>query len=228
MELEAAVDAGGTITALQPQRRNSERANLQVDGAFVCAVAWEVVLTEGLRVGDALDADAIRRLQAADEQWRAKESALALLAVRPRARRELQDRLQRKGFSDAATQWALAEADRLGLIDDRAFAEAWVRDRVRLRPRGPRALQSELQRKGVAPDIAAAAVAAAMRDTSAAEDELCLAAAEKWVRGNARRIAAASDLDERRALERRLSAYLMRRGFAGDAVRTAVRSSLPR
>jgi regulatory protein len=103
-----------------------------------------------------------------------------------------------------------------------------VRDRLRLRPRGARALQSELQRKGVAPDVAAAAVDKGMRDSGAADADLCLAAAQKWVRGNGRRIAAAPDVDARRALERRLSAYLMRRGFGGDAVRDAVRASLPR
>jgi regulatory protein len=228
MELQSANPIGGIITALKAQRRNAERANLEVDGSFVCGVAWEVVLAEGLRVGAALDAAALRRLQAADEQWRAKDAALALLAVRPRARRELHDRLQRKGFSEDATKWALAEVDRLGLLDDSAFAESWVRDRLRLRPRGARALQSELQRKGVAPDVAAAAVDKGMRDSGAADADLCLAAAQKWVRGNGRRIAAAPDVDARRALERRLSAYLMRRGFGGDAVRDAVRASLPR
>jgi hypothetical protein len=76
MELQSANPIGGIITALKAQRRNAERANLEVDGSFVCGVAWEVVLAEGLRVGAALDAAALRRLQAADEQWRAKDAAL--------------------------------------------------------------------------------------------------------------------------------------------------------
>ncbi|HSJ24818.1 MAG TPA: regulatory protein RecX [Longimicrobiales bacterium] len=199
-----------------------------MDDEFCCGVAYEVVLTEGLRVGAELDEAALDRLRSADERWRAKESALSLLAVRPRARRELAGRLERKGYAEPAVAWALAEADRLGLLDDTAFAEAWVRDRLRLRPRGARALQSELVRKGVAPDVASDAVTRVMADAGARDGALCMAAAEKWMRSNGRRLQHATDVEERRRVERRLSGFLMRRGFAPadirDAIRTCVRS----
>jgi regulatory protein len=219
---------GGTITALRVQRRNPERANLHIDDEFCCGVPCEVILAEGLRVGDTLSGETLERLQALDARWRAKESALSLLAVRPRARRELTDRLARKGFAADATDWALGEVDRLGLVDDSAFAEAWVRDRLRLRPRGARALQSELIRKGIDTELARRAVTACMADAGAADGTLCLAAAEKWARSNARRIAAATESEERRRLKRRLGAFLMRRGFGAEAVREAVEACLRR
>jgi regulatory protein len=227
-EQHVASAAGGTITALRPQRRNPERANLHIDHEFRCGVPYEVVLAEGLRVGDELSAETLQRLVLLDERWRAKESALALLAVRPRARRELSDRLGRKGFSTDAAAWALEETDRLGLLDDEAFARAWVRDRLRLRPRGSRALQSELLRKGVDASLAQRAVAESMRDTGTADSSLCLLAGEKWLRSNARRVAAATTPEERRRLERRLGAFLMRRGFGSEEVRETVRACVKR
>jgi regulatory protein len=214
----------GTITGMAAQRRHPERANLHIDGEFRCGVAYEVVLAEGLRTGSRISQEQLERLIAADERWRAKQAALSLLAARPRARRELAGRLQAKRFGEDAVAWTLAEVERLGLMDDRAFADAFVRDRLRLRPRGARALRAELSRKGVAQDIAAAAVEDAMRAEGVADGALCLAAAEKWVTARGR---LGAD-DDARQLERRLAGFLMRRGYAGEDVRRAVRAVLPR
>jgi regulatory protein len=208
------------ITGIRSQRRHPERASLHVDGEFVCGVAWEVVLAEGLRAGDELSDEVLARVQLGDEKWRAKQAALSLLATRARARRELLDRLRGKQFSAATAEWAVAESARLGLVDDAAFADAWVRDRLRLRPRGSRALIAELTRKGVDPETARAAVAGVMEAEGTDDAALCMHAAEKWLKTHGAR--AGADADERRRTERRLAAYLARRGCDGADVRAAI------
>jgi regulatory protein len=187
-----------------------------------------VVLAEGLRTGDAITDSTLERLRVADERWRAKESALALLAARPRARRELSDRLLRKGFAPDAAAWAIEEADRLGLVDDASFAEAWVRDRLRLRPRGSRALQNELALKGVDADTARSAIARVMTHAGTQDATLCMESAEKWLRSSGRRLNKTTDPEQRRRLERRLSGFLLRRGFAPADIRDAVRACVRR
>jgi regulatory protein len=215
---------GGVITGLHGQRRQPERANLHVDGEFLCGVAWEVVLREGLRAGDAVTGELLERIRQEDEAWRARESMLSLLAVRPRTRRELRDRLRRKGLGGAAVEHAMSEADRLGLLDDGAFAEMWVRDRLRLRPRGARVLEAELRQRGVAADQAAAAVARVMSREGVADEDTCNAIAARWARGPGRRLVEATDPEERRRGERRLASLLQRRGFPSASVRATVRS----
>lgn len=213
------------ITGLHGQRRHSGRANLHVDDAFHCGVAWELVVEHGLHVGDEVSQELLQRLRAADECWTAKQSALTLLATRARARHELSDRLRRKGFAPAAVDYALDEVDRLGILDDRAFAEAWVRDRLRARPRGSRALLAELARKGVARETARQAVEQVLADEGTDETTLCRRATAKWLR--TKDGVSAGDGDERRRLERRLAGFLTRRGFATAAIRTAL-AELPR
>jgi regulatory protein len=213
--------SGGTITGLHVQRRNPERANLHIDGVFCCGVAYEVVYAERLHVGVTIDGDTVARIRAADEQWRAKQAALSLLAARPRARRELADRLKRKLFPASAVEWAVAEADRLGLLDDRGFAESWVRDRLKLRPRGSRALVAELTQKGVDRDTASRAVARVLQAEQADEATLCLLSAQKWLRTHGGSVDA-GDADQRRRMQRRLAAFLQRRGYAPDHIRAAL------
>lgn len=210
-----------TITKLVPQRRNPDLVNVHIDGEFRTAVAYAALTAEQLRTGDAVTDEQLKRLLAADEKWKAKDAALVLLSVRARAHGELADRLRRKGYSDAATAHALQEVDRLGFIDDAAFAESWVRDRLKLRPRGSQALVYELVRKRVAADVARAAVARVMAAEHVNDDELCLAAAARWA--HTHKLKPGED-DVRH--ERRLSGFLARRGYQPGAIRTAVAAAL--
>lgn len=205
------------ITKLVPQRRNPDLVNVHVDGEFRAAIAYAVLTEERVRTGDEITTDRLDRLLAADERWRAREAALSLLSVRARARGELADRLRLKGFSGAAVDYGLAEVDRLGLLNDAGFAEMWVRDRLKLRPRGAHALVYELGRKRVAADIARAAVARVMDAENVSEDELCMTAAKRWNGTHARRPG-----DDPGRVRRRLSAFLARRGFHPAAIRAAV------
>lgn len=209
------------VTKLQPQRRNRDLVNVHIDGEFRAAVAYAAVTAERIRTGDVISTGRLERLLAADERWKAKESALSLLSVRARARGELTDRLRRKGYSDAACEYALAEVDRLGFVDDAAFAEAWVRDRLKLRPRGEQALVHELSRKRVPADVARGAVARVMDAENVSDDELCMAAAERWAKINGDR---QGGDDVRR--ERRLAGFLARRGYRPGAIRAAVQATL--
>jgi regulatory protein len=211
-----------TITKLVPQRKNPDLVNVHIDGEFRTAVAYAALNAERLRTGDAVTGEQLERLLAADEKWKAKDAALVLLGVRARARGELAERLRRKGYSDAATAHALQEVDRLGFIDDAAFAESWVRDRLKLRPRGSQALVYELVRKRVAADVARAAVARVMTAAHVNDDELCLAAAAHWAHTHTRK---PGEDDVRR--ERRLGGYLARRGYRPGAIRTAIAAALP-
>ncbi|HSJ31224.1 MAG TPA: regulatory protein RecX [Longimicrobiales bacterium] len=206
-----------TITRLEPQRRNPELVNLYLDGELHGAVAFTAVDAERLHSGDTITQERLDRLLAADERWKARHAALSLLSVRARARGELRDRLRRKGFSDAAVEHALAEVDRLGFVDDAAFAESWVRDRLTLRPRGAKALVHELGRRHVAADVARAAVARVMEAQNVSDDELCSAAAGRWLQTHPVR---AGEDDARR--ERRLAGFLARRGYRPGAIRSAV------
>lgn len=210
------------ITALKPQRRNPELIDLHIDGELRASIAWVIINAERLCAGDDIMQDQLERVLAANECWKAKQAALSLLAVRARAQGELADRLRRKGFEEESVAFALAEAERLGFIDDDAFAEAWVKDRLRLRPRGERALVHELGRKRVNADVARAAVARVMQRENVSDDDLCRAAAERWAAARAG-AARAEDLPH---LERRLAAFLGRRGYNPGAIRTAIAAAL--
>ncbi|WP_119729420.1 regulatory protein RecX [Thermomonospora amylolytica] len=88
----------------------------------------------------------------------AREICLRLLAAAPRTRAQLADALRRKGVPEEAAERVLGRFSEVGLIDDEAFARAWVQSRHAGRGLARRALASELRRRGVADETVSEAV----------------------------------------------------------------------
>ena len=76
----------------------------------------------------------------------------------PRTRAELEGYLRQRGVPDEAATEVLDRFEEVGLIDDVAYAEGWVRSRHGTKGLGRRAVAAELRRKGVSDDIVAAAL----------------------------------------------------------------------
>lgn len=141
----------GTITALKAQKKNRNRVSVYLDGRFAFGLPAIVAvrLKPGLFLSDA-------EIQALQEQGGAEDAynqALDYLAYRPRSRAEMTAYLRRRGLADDRIQEVIGRLERAGLLDDRAFAQFWVENRERFRPRGARALRYELQNKGVSNEI---------------------------------------------------------------------------
>ncbi|MFD3698236.1 recombination regulator RecX [Streptomyces sp. NPDC058646] len=85
--------------------------------------------------------------QSPEEQARA--ICLRLLTGSPRTRRQLADALHKRGIPEEVSQQVLSRYEEVGLIDDAAFAGAWVESRHRGRGLARRALAQELRTKGV-------------------------------------------------------------------------------
>ena len=84
-----------------------------------------------------------------DPGERAREICLRLLAVRPRTRSELASALRQRGVAAEVAAEVLERYSEVGIIDDRAFANAWVTSRHHGKGLARRALAIELRRKGV-------------------------------------------------------------------------------
>jgi regulatory protein len=142
----------------------------------------------------------------------AREMCLRMLTLQPRTRKELAAGLRRRGISDEIAESVLARFSDVGLVDDAAFAKAWVTSRHRGRGLARKALAHELRRRGVDHDSVTAAV-----DQIDGDDEL--AAARELVR---RRLPAMQRL-EPQARTRRLLGMLARRGYGAGTAMQAIR-----
>ena len=206
------------ITAIAPQKHDADRVSVFVDGAFRMGLAAEVAQAANLRAGDGVTEERLAELERRDRAWQAREAALRLLAVRPRSAAELARRLRMKAYGPDVAEEVIARLAELGMIDDAAFAQTLVRDRVRLRPQGARRLASELRARGVDEETARAAIRETMAGEETDEGALAARAAARWhVRPG----------EEPARARRRLHGFLARRGFDPDVIRAVVAATLP-
>ncbi len=204
------------VTQIEPAQRDADRVAVWLDGRLALTCHASVWAAAGWVTGDDVGAEDVRRLTETDETQTLVERALRLLAARPRSRAELARRLARgtkarPAPAPAQIEAALARLAELELIDDRAFADFWVEQRDRFRPKGSQALRGELRGQGVARDEIEAVVAPD-RDLERALDA---------GRRRAHQIAARKP-DDPRAFRDQLGPFLVRRGFPYDIVREAV------
>jgi regulatory protein len=165
----------------------------------------------------------------------ARDVCLRLLTVRPRTRAELDTALRRRGFDDEVIAEVLDRYTDVGMIDDEAFARAWVTSRHEGRGLARRALAGELHRKGVAPETVGAALGELSGDAEAATARALVDRRLKAERGALRRFApgaggAGEQMTARQreeaALVRRLVGLLARKGYPAGLSYRVVKEAL--
>jgi regulatory protein len=93
-----------------------------------------------------------------DPEERARQVCLRLLTLAPRTRAQLADALRKRGIPDETADEVLSRFEDVGLIDDAAFARAWVESRHYSRGLAGRVLSAELKQRGVAANEIRAAI----------------------------------------------------------------------
>lgn len=150
-----------------------------------------------------------------DPVERARAICLRLLTGTPRTRKQLADALRKREIPDDAAQEVLSRFEEVGLIDDSAFADAWVESRHHGRGLARRALAQELRTKGVE----GALIEEAVGRLDAEQEE---ATARDLV---ARKLRSTRGLDRDKRL-RRLAGMLARKGYSQGLALRVVRQAL--
>jgi regulatory protein len=215
-------DPAMKITKIESQKKRPMRRNIFANGEFLIGVGAETLLAFGLRTGDEISTETLRALEKTEEELGARNAALRFLSVRPRSIREVRDKLREKEFGDEEIAKTLAELTRAGLLDDDAFARAYVRNARVVRPAGKVLIRQKLVLFGVPKEILETALA---EEFSAEEHE---ADAAKAAAGFLKKASAARRKEEPFKLKQRLTAFLLRRGYTWDVVAPVVKRMLPK
>ncbi|MFC0845736.1 MULTISPECIES: recombination regulator RecX [Streptomyces] len=150
-----------------------------------------------------------------DPAERARAICLRLLTGTPRTRKQLADALKKREIPDEVAEEVLSRFEEVGLINDAAFAGAWVESRHHGRGLARRALARELRTKGV--DSAVVDEAVGQLDSDQEEET-----ARELV---ARKLRSTRGLDRDRRI-RRLAGMLARKGYPEGMALRVVRQAL--
>jgi regulatory protein len=201
------------ITAITQQKKNDSRWSIFVDGEFFIGCTSEFLATINLHEGDEVSPEQLDRLLTEVTGSSIRQKALGYLSRRARSIAEMRKYLAGKEFSPELISETIEWLTGKRYLDDRQFADDWVKMRLRLAPRGKQGLLMELYQKGI--DRATAGQAIEDNLESGAESEV----AYQIIVQRKNRWKGAEWLE----IERRIYNFLSYRGFSGEAIVAAAR-----
>ena len=194
------------IERIQPSLHKKDRVLVYLTGGDLLRITPEELLRFGLRPGQELTEDVLEELRRAAARSQTRQQAAELAAGRMLSRKELSDRLVKKGADPQEAQETAQWLADLGAVDDAAYAGVIARHYAAM-GYGPGRVRQELQRRGVPRDLWEDALAQ-LPDPEEAIDKFLTAK----LRGKT----------PDRATLQRLSAALQRRGFQWQDIRPAL------
>jgi len=197
-----------TVTRLEPQKKKPQRINVYLDGEFAFGISRATA--PWLAEGNQLSQQKINDLQEKDQFEGAYQRAINFLSYRVRSEKEIRQNLTKHEVLEDIIEKVVDRLRGASLVNDWDFASQWVENRVQFKPRGKRALSSELFQKGIGNEI--------IEDVLAEldEEELAYACARS-------RITKFTGM-EKKAFQKKLSGLLTRRGFPYHVTKDVVGS----
>ncbi|MFK5584403.1 MULTISPECIES: regulatory protein RecX [unclassified Serinicoccus] len=167
------------------------------------------------RGGDPERAPSVGTQAEPDPHSVARRVVLRQLAMGPRTRRQLEDKLRDKGCDPVVGAQVLDRMGEVGLVDDEAYAEMYVRSKQETKGLAASALRHELRQKGVADEVVDAALEEIDPEHERAQAQALVARRARSLRG----------LD-RETQTRRLAGFLARKGYSSGVSYQVIREAL--
>lgn len=200
------------ITSVQVQRKRATRRSIFINGEFAFGVSEEAYVKFALFTGREITKAFVDEVIEWENRYQGRQIALRYVNARMRSRSEVEKKLREKELDQetiAATMEFLQEYD---LLDDEAFARAWVNDQLLKRKLGRKRLDAGLKLKGIDRTI----IERVLNERCGTDEELeqALLAAE--------RKAPTIRHDDRIKWERSMANFLMGRGFSWEIIRQVI------
>lgn len=201
------------ITKIEPQK-NKNRLNIFIDDKFALSLDDEVAYKYKLELDMEIDDDFIEKILIAEEEKKAINYALRLLSIRPRSEKEIRDALKRRGYNENIIENTINLCKEKDYINDREFAETFIRDKINFSKYGPERIKYELKLKGISDDI----INRVLRINRDEQYEMALELGKK-------RLRLYRD-DSKDAKYRKLNNFLQRKGYSYDVISKVLKELL--
>lgn len=192
------------ITAIKQQIKRADRYSIFVDEKYAFSLSESGLIQSRLASGQELTAAELAELKKTAGLDKAYGLVLQYVARRPRSVGELHDYFRRKQIDVAAAEQLIARLRDIGLVDDAAFARAWVANRQLLKGASKRRIRLELRQKRVAPEV----IDQALEDQETDDRQILHQLIEKKRR--------------RYPDTQKLMQYLARQGFSYDDIKSVL------
>lgn len=114
---------------------------------------YNVFIDSMLRRNDNIDKKRFEELKSLNELYKIKTSALNLLGRRQHSKRELYQKIIKKGFDKELSLKVLDDLSRINYLNDREFAEKFAEEKMKRGKCGINKIKADLIKKGIDKEI---------------------------------------------------------------------------
>ena len=136
------------VERIEASKHKKGRILLFLEDGACLKITEQELLDFGLRSGDELDEETLKRLKEAAGVSNTRAAAADLIGKRAMSRRDLERKLQEKGASETEARYAAEWLEAIGALNDAEYAAALARHYSRL-GYGPARVREKLYEKGV-------------------------------------------------------------------------------
>ena len=132
------------ILSIKRSTRYNDRIIVKLDDKSVFRVPEDAFVLNPLHVGETVTLDEIENYDVKMRLQEAKDAAFKLLSFRMRSIAEMRKRLKEKSFSQIEIDHVIDKLTKLNYLNDVEFGKAFVKEKIKNKKIGPKAIKSEL------------------------------------------------------------------------------------
>lgn len=198
-----------TVTDIKQQKNDKSRYSVYIDGNYEFSLIMEDILYFRLKIGEPISEETYRYITETTLYIKAQNTALKFLGYKMRTEKEVLDKLIKEQYSEEIIARVMEFLIKYDYINDREYCRRYIKETLKLRPKGIYMIKSELKAKGIDEYTADEALEEAQIDELGVAEMLL----EKKYEGFA-------EMDQKELT--RVYGYLQRRGFSFGIIKEAV------
>ena len=141
------------ILSIKRSTRYNDRIIVKLDDKSVFRVPEDAFVLNPFHVGETITLDEIENYDVKMRLQEAKDAAFKLLSFRMRSIAEMRKRLNEKSFSQIEIDHVIDKLTKLNYLNDVEFGKAFVKEKIKNKKIGPKAIKSELFPHQLSPDF---------------------------------------------------------------------------
>ena len=196
------------ILSIKRSTRYNDRIIVKLDDKSVFRVPEDAFVLNRFHVGETVTLDEIEDYDVKMRLQEAKDAAFKLLSFRMRSIAEMRKRLKEKSFSQIEIDHVIDKLTKLNYLNDVEFGKAFVKEKIKNKKIGPKAIKSELFPHQLSPDFVDELIESVYKKYKI-NDLITFHLKRKKIKKNTQMNK--SDLS-------RLNNYLLRKGFEWDNI----------
>ena len=196
------------VLSIKRSTRYNDRIIVKLDDKSVFRVPEDAFVLNALHVGQTVTLDEIENYDVKMRLQEAKDAAFKLLSFRMRSIAEMRKRLKEKSFSQIEIDHVIDKLTKLNYLNDVEFGKAFVKEKIKNKKIGPKAIKSELFPHQLSPDFVDELIESVYKKYKI-NDLITFHLKRKKIKKNSQMNK--SDLS-------RLNNYLLRKGFEWDNI----------